>query len=177
MGICLETISKTNPDEDEHAAFCLKWLSSVSRYAFNNVEEFISDIYASHILRTSMQCLSGIEVDMLLMKSYRSRRHLDETTASDALPKYDCPEFVSMLRDFGERFAAWPQLHGILSFMSTTIWPFINPPVQMTRHGAFPGFIRRYSNSFTLHEQERAGYLPKTAQRSRQKYPQRNAGG
>ena len=159
MGICLETISKTNPDEDEHAAFCLKWLSSVSRYAFNNVEEFISDIY------------------MLLMKSYRSRRHLDETTASDALPKYDCPEFVSMLRDFGERFAAWPQLHGILSFMSTTIWPFINPPVQMTRHGAFPGFIRRYSNSFTLHEQERAGYLPKTAQRSRQKYPQRNAGG
>ncbi len=116
MRICLETISKTNPDEDEHAAFCLKWLSSVSRYAFNNVEEFISDIYASHILRTSMQCLSGMEVDMLLMKSYRSRRHLDQTEAADALPKYECAEFVSMLRDFGERFAAWPQLHGIESF-------------------------------------------------------------
>lgn len=130
MRICLETISKTNPDEDEHAAFCLKWLSSVSRYAFNNVEEFISDIYASHILRTSMQCLSGMEVDMLLMKSYRSRRHLDQTEASDALPKYECAEFVSMLRDFGERFAAWPQLHGIESIFKTTFVTQLTRPFE-----------------------------------------------
>jgi hypothetical protein len=110
----LETISKTNPTDgkDEHSAFCLKWLSSVSRYAFNNVEEFISDIYASHILRTSLQCLSGIELDTLLMKSYRSRRHLDHTEASSSIPKYESEEFVTMLRDFGERFSSWPQLHG-----------------------------------------------------------------
>lgn len=114
MRICLETISKTNPEDgtDTHSAFCLKWLSSVSRYAFNNLEEFISDIYASHILRTSLQCLSGIELDTLLMKSYRSRRHLDHTEASNPIPKYESEEFVTMLRDFGERFASWPQLHG-----------------------------------------------------------------
>lgn len=113
MRISLETISKTSPDSgDQHAAFCLKWLSSVAQYAFNNVEEFISDIYASHILRTSLQCLSGVEVDVLLMKSYRSRRHLDQTKASEPLPKYESPDFATMLRDFGERFSAWPQLHG-----------------------------------------------------------------
>lgn len=116
MRICLEKISKTNPDDgmDQHSAFCLKWLSSASRYAFNNVEEFISDIYASHILRTSLECLSGVELDTLLMKSYRSRRHIDHTASSDGIPKYESAEFVTMLRDFGERFASWPQLHDMV---------------------------------------------------------------
>ena len=114
MRICLEKISKTNPDDgkDKHSAFCLKWLSSVCRYAFNNVEEFISDVYANHILRTSLHCLSGIELDTLLMKSYRSRRHVDHTEVSSSIPKYESEEFITMLRDFGERFASWPQLHG-----------------------------------------------------------------
>ncbi|KAI9561543.1 hypothetical protein GHT06_012502 [Daphnia sinensis] len=116
MRICLEKISKTNPEDgtDPHSAFCLKWLCSVCRYAFNNVEEFISDIYASHVLRTSLGYLSGAELDTLLMKSYRSRRHMDNTESSDAVPKYESAEFVTMLRDFGERFASWPQLHDMV---------------------------------------------------------------
>lgn len=118
MRICLETISKTKPTEDEHSAFCLKWLTSVAQYSFNNVEEFITDIYASHILRSSLQCLSGVELDMILMKSHRSRRHVDQKNASDALPKYESPEFTTILRDFGQRFSSWPQLHGISDFAS-----------------------------------------------------------
>jgi len=110
MHICLETVSNKKHSE-EHQLFCKDWLCAVFRYSFNNVEDFIADIYASHILRSSLQCASGVDVSVMTMKSHRSRRHLDDDKA--ALAQYESKEFAEIIKDFGERFIAWPQLHGI----------------------------------------------------------------
>lgn len=115
MHICLETVSNGKHSE-EHRKFCVEWLCSVFRYSFNNVEDFIADIYASHVLRSSLQCASGVDVDVTTMKSNRSRRHLDGETS--ATPKYKSDEFLEILKDFGARFIAWPQLHGIPSLQA-----------------------------------------------------------
>lgn len=113
MHICLETVSSNDAKHpQEHLDFCLEWLCSICRYAFNNVEDFISDIYASHILRSSLQCLSGVQVEVGTMKSRRSRRHLDDKESDNAVGKFKSEEFIDILRDFGERFVAWPQLLG-----------------------------------------------------------------
>lgn len=113
MVFSLEKLAKADKDDgSEHVTFCKKWLCSVTQFAFNNFEEFITNIYASHILRTSLRCLSGAEVDFSLIKSARSRNHLDKTSDT-ALPKYESKEFDSILCDFCERLAAWPQLPGI----------------------------------------------------------------
>ena len=112
MKQCMEVLSgKVKADED-HEKFCFKWLSLACQYAFNNVEDFISDIYASHILRTAVHLLSGVQVDVNLMKSNRSRKHIDKDE-SESTPKYESPEFQTMLVDFVQRFIAWPQIHGI----------------------------------------------------------------
>merc|ERR1712071_384650 len=93
---------------------------SVCQFAFNNVEDFISDIYASHIIRTSLQCVSGVDVGVMLMKSNRSRRHLEgeakEASMKTVGPKQSAirAEFLTILKDFAERFVAWPQLHDLV---------------------------------------------------------------
>ena len=121
MHIFLETIySKDDNIPKEHTEFCRSWLCAVCQFAFNNVEDFIGDIYASHILRTSLHCVSGVDVGVLLMKSHRSRRHLDsELKEADSNTKRQeqSNDFIEILRDFAERFVAWPQLHGLSYFV------------------------------------------------------------
>lgn len=119
MHIFMEVIcSKDEKFDQEYVDFCQKWLCSVCQFAFNNVEDFISDIYASHILRTSLQCVSGVDVGVLLMKSNRSRRHMEgenKETSMKPLPPTKSAEFLTILNDFAQRFVAWPQLHGNVS--------------------------------------------------------------
>ena len=107
----MEVISGKAEADEAHKKFCFDWLCAVSQFAFNNVEDFIGDIYASHILRTAVHLLSGVDVDVNLMKSNRSRKHIDKDNGEQA-PKFESPEFKEMLGDFAERFVAWPQLHG-----------------------------------------------------------------
>ena len=119
MHIFMEVIScKDEKLDPDYVEFCHAWICSVCQFAFNNVEDFVSDIYASHILRTSLQCVSGVDVGVLLMKSNRSRKHLDGKEELKAIkdlkslsPKHSA-EFLRILRDFAERFVGWPQLHG-----------------------------------------------------------------
>ena len=121
MHIFMDVIcSEDGKLDPEYVEFCRTWLCSVCQFAFNNVEDFISDIYASHIIRTSLQCVSGVDVGVMLMKSNRSRRHLEgeakEASMKTVGPKQSAirAEFLTILKDFAERFVAWPQLHGNL---------------------------------------------------------------
>lgn len=117
MKQCMEVLSAKVETDKDHENFCFKWLSLTCQYAFNNVEDFISDIYASHILRTAVHLLSGVDVDVNLMKSNRSRKHIDKDEP-EGTPKYKSPEYETMLVDFVERFTAWPQIHGINLILS-----------------------------------------------------------
>lgn len=108
--------SKDEKLEKDYVEFCHAWICSVCQFAFNNVEDFICDIYASHILRTSLQCVSGVDVGVLTMKSNRSRKHLDgkeEVKVTRDLKSLDpkhSAAFLTILKDFADRFVGWPQL-------------------------------------------------------------------
>ena len=118
MHIFMEKVlSRTDAESgSEHLQFCEKWLCSVVQFTFNNVEDFIVDIYASHIIRTSLQCVSGVQVGVNVMKSQRSRNHLEgdgRGTDSDPLKCKPQPRpeiFMEILREFAARFVSWPQL-------------------------------------------------------------------
>lgn len=116
MKQCAEVVSGRVEAAEDHVKFCHDWLGAACQYAFNNVEDFVSDIYASHVLRTAVHLLSGVELDVHLMKSNRSRKHLDKD-GPECATKFESPEFAGMLEDFARRFAAWPQLHGNLTFL------------------------------------------------------------
>ena len=105
-------VDGTEQSEGSHAQFCKKWLLSTCQFAFNNIEDFIADIYASHIVRTSIQCVSGVQVGVLLMKSRRSRNHLKGKEGEDPLSRQYPPLSLDLLRDFAERFISWGQLPG-----------------------------------------------------------------
>ena len=65
-----------------------------------------------------MQCLSGVQVEVGTMKSRRSRRHMDDKETENAVGKFKSDEFIDILRDFGERFVAWPQILGMLKVLN-----------------------------------------------------------
>ena len=115
MQLFIEEIhNKDENSSTEHIKFCEKWLCSVCQFAFNNIEDFIVDIYASHIIRTSLLCVSGAQVDVNVMKSHRSRKHLDaDKESSNVDTTHNRPkQFISILEEFAERFIAWGQLPG-----------------------------------------------------------------
>lgn len=44
----------------EHIDKCYEFTLKVCKYALNNLEDFVWDSYANHILRSALRCLSGI---------------------------------------------------------------------------------------------------------------------
>ena len=99
----------------EHQASFQTWLCSICQFTFNNVEDFIMDMYASHIIRTALQCVSGVVVGVNVMKSHRSRRHLDSEKVEATSNQRKMPKaFSEILEEFAQRFIAWPQLSGTL---------------------------------------------------------------
>ena len=57
----------------EFDGFAKTWVGKVSRFAVANFETFVYDPYASHILRTGLQCLAGRRLSEDILRSKRSR--------------------------------------------------------------------------------------------------------
>jgi len=150
MHIFMEVIScKDEKLDPDYVEFCHAWICSVCQFAFNNVEDFVSDIYASHILRTSLQCVSGVDVGVLLMKSNRSRKHLDGKEELKAIkdlkslsPKHSA-EFLTILRDFAERFVGWPQLHDLVHSDDSSA---VIQTVLLSLHTTLPALSQKLLN-------------------------------
>lgn len=45
---------------DEHVTKCYDYTLKMCKYVLNNLEDFVWDQYANHILRSALKCLSGI---------------------------------------------------------------------------------------------------------------------
>lgn len=52
---------KTEPKySEEHVQKCYDFTLKLCKYMLNNLEDFVWDSYANHILRSALKCLSGI---------------------------------------------------------------------------------------------------------------------
>lgn len=67
--VTISTFTKSPQSEDDEDSvedfdeFVTKWVLKVCKFMTNNLEEFSTDLCASHLLRTSFQCASGNKLE------------------------------------------------------------------------------------------------------------------
>ncbi|XP_026728559.1 nucleolar protein 9 [Trichoplusia ni] len=119
-------VEKTEPKyEQEHIQKCHEFTLKISKYALNNLEEFVWDKTANYILRSVVKCLSGIT----LLPGEKPKVNIFKQTVDDgkgipphtntmtykAIPE----EFKPLVKDFVTRLSSWPQFKD-LPFQNTT---------------------------------------------------------
>lgn len=99
----------------EHVQKCYEFTIKICKYTLNNLEDFVWDQYANHILRSAMKCLSGIT----LLPGEKPKVNLFKETVleSKGIPphltsmnyKHVPDEFKEIVKEFANRLSAWPQ--------------------------------------------------------------------
>lgn len=100
---------------EEHIKVCHEFTLKICKYALNNLEDFVWDQYANHILRSALKCLSGIT----LLPGEKPKVNLFKETVQDkkGIPPHlihmdykEVPEeFKDIVTDFANRLSSWPQ--------------------------------------------------------------------
>ncbi|XP_047505968.1 nucleolar protein 9 [Pieris napi] len=111
-------VKKSKKDEkysEEHIKACHEFTLKICKYALNNLEDFVWDQYANHILRSALKCLSGIT----LLPGEKPKVNLFKETVQDkkGIPphltnmtyKVVPDEFKEIVTDFANRLSSWPQ--------------------------------------------------------------------
>ncbi|CAG2059019.1 unnamed protein product, partial [Timema podura] len=95
------------------------WLKKVAGFLLNNLEEYVWDIYANHVIRTTLECLAGLPRGST---DTRSKNNIASTT--DLQPKTEVSKVhKTLLAEFSERLSAWPQLPGLRKVIFRGIVP------------------------------------------------------
>ncbi|XP_067633583.1 nucleolar protein 9 [Eurosta solidaginis] len=88
---------------EEHRYNCSQFVLRVSKFLLNNLEDFVWDSCASHIMRTSILSLAGVHV----AKGAFEKRGADMAKNQKL---YTVPEeWVEVLKEFPQRLEMWPQ--------------------------------------------------------------------
>ncbi|CAK1543645.1 unnamed protein product [Leptosia nina] len=100
---------------EEHLKACHEFTIKLCKYALNNLEDFVWDPYANHILRSVLKCLSGIT----LLPGEKPKVNLFKETVQDkkGIPphltsmeyKIVPDEFKEIVVEFANRLSSWPQ--------------------------------------------------------------------
>ncbi|KAK4304666.1 hypothetical protein Pmani_023398 [Petrolisthes manimaculis] len=104
------TVKITQEQKDEFCTF----LEKVGKFAFNNLQDFVLDTYASHIVRSVLEVCSGVDVPSDLKSSHKS--HLSHGLCKDdgkllSVP----PNLKQLLKDLAQRFQKLSDLPDIMS--------------------------------------------------------------
>lgn len=94
---------------DTHRQNCTDFVVKSSKFLLNNLEDFVWDPYACHIIRTSLLSLAGIFV--VKTKDFigpNQQRH-STTTADKENPLKVPDDWREILKEYAERLQAWPQ--------------------------------------------------------------------
>lgn len=83
-------------DESEFKREFGEWLTKTFKYILNNVQEFVVDNFANHIMRTTIKCLVG-------QTSQKENTEVIGDTNE---------EFTSILKSFVDNFLEWAQFAG-----------------------------------------------------------------
>ncbi|CAG4968955.1 unnamed protein product [Colias eurytheme] len=100
---------------EEHITACREFTLKICKYALNNLEDFVWDQYANHILRSALKCLSGIT----LLPGEKPKVNLFKETVQDkkGIPphltdmtyKVVPDDFKEIVTEFANRLSSWPQ--------------------------------------------------------------------
>ncbi|XP_029660886.1 nucleolar protein 9 [Formica exsecta] len=100
LGKTIDAVIEVKPSEvDSYNNIVLK----LSRYFLNNIEEFVFDTYANHVLRTVIKCLGGLIED-------------NETNKKSTMPSLTdrrsvIQDYKDQLIQSCDRLQKWPQFH------------------------------------------------------------------
>ncbi|XP_065561803.1 uncharacterized protein LOC136028104 isoform X2 [Artemia franciscana] len=112
-------IEKPEKEENDknQLEFCTERLLKVSKFVLNNMEEFVNDTYASHVVRTMLQCVSGVTVMADISKSKKSRDQSNENGDGQRGIMARDKAFLEVLRKFTNRIMLWPRFGASLKFI------------------------------------------------------------
>ncbi|XP_045761936.1 nucleolar protein 9 isoform X2 [Maniola jurtina] len=100
---------------DEHITACHEFTLKISKYVLNNLEDFVWDRYANHILRSALKCLSGI----VLLPGEKPKQNMFKQAkeGNPSIPPHSTEmkyrvvpdEYKEIVKEFANRLSAWPQ--------------------------------------------------------------------
>lgn len=89
---------------------CVASFVRTAKYALNNLEDFIFDTYANHILRTIFACVNGYVTKMDV-------KNMDVKS----MKKHDVPdEFEELSKSFVAKIKSWPQFNDLSTQVQTS---------------------------------------------------------
>lgn len=100
----------------EHVQNCYEFAMKICKYALNNLEDFVWDSYANHILRSAIKCLSGItllpnekpKVNMFLIDN--KEKQIPPSPFIKKMVYRNVPEeYKELVKEFVKRLSVWPQ--------------------------------------------------------------------
>lgn len=95
----------TSDFSDEHRQKCREFVIRTSKFLLNNLEDFVWDTYASHVMRTCLDSLSGI---FQVKKSFVTNTPADSKSSTE--PALTVPEdWLVVVQEYAKRLHAWPQ--------------------------------------------------------------------
>lgn len=91
-----------------HRQNCASFVIRSSKFLLNNLEDFVWDAYACHVIRTSLLALAGIFV--FKAKDFiASNQHRHATTADKEKPLNVPNDWCEIIKEYADRLQAWPQ--------------------------------------------------------------------
>lgn len=108
-------LKESNKYSKKHVKVCNEFTIKLCKYALNNLEDFVWDSYANHILRSALKCLSGIT----LLPGEKPKVNLFKDSVQDnkGIPphqtkiqyKATSQEYKDIVIEFANRLSSWPQ--------------------------------------------------------------------
>ncbi|XP_012265339.2 nucleolar protein 9 [Athalia rosae] len=93
--------------KDEDVKIYNEWLLKLSKYVMNNMEEFVWDTYANHIIRTVIELLGGLIVNCPAGSDNKSKKNAEyDLTKRKVVPQ----DYSELLLEICRRLSSWPQL-------------------------------------------------------------------
>lgn len=88
---------------DKHRENCRQFVLRISKFMLNNLEDFVWDACATHIMRTAILCLVGIHVPKIAFE--KGGAELAKHRKLYTVPE----EWHEVMKEFPQRLEMWPQ--------------------------------------------------------------------
>lgn len=99
----------SEPFSDIHRQNCTNFVIKSSKFLLNNLEDFVWDPYACHVIRTSLLSLAGIFVFKIKDFVASNQQRHTATTADKEKPLNVPNDWSEIIKEYAERLQAWPQ--------------------------------------------------------------------
>ncbi|KAH8279121.1 hypothetical protein KR026_002010 [Drosophila bipectinata] len=88
---------------EEHREACRQFVLRISKFMLNNLEDFVWDTCASHIMRTGILCLVGMHVPKIAFE--KGGAEIAKHRKMYTVPE----EWQEVMKEFPQRLEMWPQ--------------------------------------------------------------------